>query len=278
LHLAVMYDNAAAAKLLVSREELLINERDQVGETPLHLAVMGNNVEAIKLLLASEFIEVNKENNFGHTPLNLALQRKNSEVAKLLLGHKAIDVNKKGSDDYSALCWAALHNYSEVIKLLLLHKDIDVNQRYPDGNTALYWAIMNNNAEAVKRLLTCENIALNQKNNFCSTQLHIIAKFCSDNLIYDVIAILEEKLKLARVYQLGTVYARFLAGKKSVYSHYDRQVLKMVLAYADLGLTLSNHEGKTFADLLRDRGMQTAAGRIEAIAAKYLDQDDNKNN
>jgi ankyrin repeat protein len=280
LHLAVMYNNVEAVRLLTERADTDVNQQNNDGETPLHWPIRNKHtIPVIKLLLKRADTDVNRLDPFGITPLNLALQNKNPEVAKLLLGRADIDVNEKGTDDTSALCWATLHDYSEVINLLLLRENIDVNSQSNDGNTALYWALMHNSAEAVKMLVACEAIDLNQKNNRGETQLHIIAKLASYSLIPEVISVLEEKLSLARARRLGAVYEKFLLGREASYSHYDRQILKIMLNYGELNLNARNNAGKTFADLLRDTDMEAEAGRIEAIIAKYLNQvevDDNK--
>jgi ankyrin repeat protein len=307
LHLAVMYDNTAAAKLLIGCEELDVNQRDQFGKTPLywavkvnnpeivklllarddinvkqtnnngitplHWAVTNKNLEIIKLLLAREDININQTNQSGSTPLHWALQDDNLEVVKLFLGHKHINVNQGDEFSKTPLHWAINTNNAEIVKLLLACRDIDINQKDQFGNTALYAAIIQGNTEIIALLLACEAVDLNLKNDFGATQLQLIASICPYRIITAVVPILEEKLRLARVCRLGAVYEKFSLGREAAYSHYDRQVLKMVLAYAEFNLTLSNHEGKTCADLLRDRGMEAEADRIEAIIAKYLNQE-----
>jgi ankyrin repeat protein len=341
LHLAVMYDNSEATKLLLSCDNIAVNQINQRGETPFHWALQNNNLEIIKLFLAHKYINVNQRDKCGQTPLYWAIRENNTEAVKLLLAredidvnlkdnlgdtvlypaimhsnveimrllikHEDFDVNQKNDNGENALYWAVLENNAdavrflldrddidlkqtndtwntplhlavvykdaEVAKLLIEHTDTDVNQENNDGETPLYWAVKENNTDAVKLLLARNDIDLSQTNDLLGNQLHLIAKFCSYNLINEVLASIEEKFRLARVGSLSAVYEKFLLGRKASYSHYDRQVLKMLLAYTEFNLNLSNHEGKTCADLLRDRGMQAEARRIEAIAAKYLNQD-----
>jgi ankyrin repeat protein len=270
LYWAVKVNNPEIVKLLLARDDINVNQTNDNGITPLHWAVTNKNLEIIKLLLAREDININQTNQCGSTPLHWALQDNNLELVKLFLGHEYINVNQGNKFFKTPLHWAVKANNPEIVKLLLARKDIDVNQKDQFGDTPLYAAMIQSNVEIIELLLACEAVDLNLKNDFGATQLHLIAKFCSANLIHDVIAILEAKLRLARVCRLGAVYEKFLLVREAAYSHYDRQVLKMVLAYAEFNLTLSNHEGKTCADLLRDRGMEAEASSIEVIAAKYL--------
>jgi ankyrin repeat protein len=278
---AINENNLEAIKLLLARADIAVNQGGTFDDTPLHRAVLHHDVEALNLLLAREDINVNPGDKYNTSPLYWAVRENNLKAIKLLLARVDIDVNKKNNAGEAALHYAVKVNTAKVIKLLLAHAATDVNTKNNAGNTALHYAVVDNDAKVINMLLGCEAIDLAQQNNVGETQLHIIAKKCSQNIIDEVIDILEEKLRLARVGRLGAIYEKFLLDIEARYSHYDRQGLKMLLAYADLNLNLSNHEGETCADLLRDRGMEAAASKLEGIGAKYLNyeqEDNNKNN
>ncbi|XP_021864958.2 ankyrin repeat-containing protein At5g02620 [Spinacia oleracea] len=78
LHLCVKYDNLDAFQLLVDLlkkesddNNLLINARNDDGNTILHLAALHKNLEITKYLVATPGIELNAVNNNGLTALDL---------------------------------------------------------------------------------------------------------------------------------------------------------------------------------------------------------------
>jgi ankyrin repeat protein len=70
-----------------------VNERGNLGNTPLHVAAVWGDVRAIECLL-DHGADVNAVGEFGETPLHVAVQIKHSEeiaaqIIKLLLAHGA---------------------------------------------------------------------------------------------------------------------------------------------------------------------------------------------
>lgn len=62
-------------KILSKRPDLrkLLNDQDNMGNTPLHLAVKNSDQESVDFLLRDKTVHVNVINNISCTPLDLAV-------------------------------------------------------------------------------------------------------------------------------------------------------------------------------------------------------------
>ena len=69
------------ARSAANRER--INEKDQLGQTPLHLAMDGGKIEAIKFLV-NKGADMNAKDNDKRTPLYYIEMRPNEELEEFL--------------------------------------------------------------------------------------------------------------------------------------------------------------------------------------------------
>lgn len=87
LSLAAFEGYESVVKILLEREDLDLNFRDQDGRTPLMSAVQGNHAEIVKMLVKYEAVEINARDPVTHhTPLSLAALKGYGIIAKILLG------------------------------------------------------------------------------------------------------------------------------------------------------------------------------------------------
>ena len=97
LYWAAWFDAAQTGEVLLSMEDVLVNEGDNMDrDTPLHMAVYRQSTKMLKLLLDNPKVEVNALNRQEETPLYYAANQKNKnmEHVKLLIEHGA-NISKK---------------------------------------------------------------------------------------------------------------------------------------------------------------------------------------
>ena len=98
-------------RLLLAREEIQVNIRDNKGSTALHIAIVKLKLEAL--------FGFGVKKNSSDTP--------NIDVAELFLNRGDVGVNIRDRDGDSALCRAILCGLSDVVQFLLMREDLEAS-------------------------------------------------------------------------------------------------------------------------------------------------------
>jgi ankyrin repeat protein len=162
LSYAVENRHLEVVKLLLEKEGVEVNPEDIHGQTPLSYAVENGQVEVVKLLLEKEGVEVNSKDRYSRTPLSCAVDSGHLEVVKLLLEKEGVEINTKDWTSRTPLSWAAENGHLEMVKLLLEKEGVEINTKDWTGCTPLSWAAENGHLEVVKLLLK-EGVEINTK-------------------------------------------------------------------------------------------------------------------
>ncbi|XP_075228695.1 transient receptor potential cation channel A1 [Lycorma delicatula] len=133
-----------------------INLKNNNNESPLHFAARYGRYHTVKQLLDSEkgsFI-INETDGEGLTPLHIASQQGHTRVVQLLLNRGALlhrDHNGRNPLHLAAMC-----GYTQTIELLhSVHSHL-LDQVDKDGNTALHLATMENKPNSIALLLSMD--------------------------------------------------------------------------------------------------------------------------
>ena len=128
-----------------------VNAHGQYGSTPLIWASINDSVETVKLILSRDDIIIDELDDLNYTPLIHAFENENFYIVKLLVENGA-DVDDKDDYENTALIAAVGCNRLDIVKFLLGHDaEIDCQNEY--GDTALILAAHFGNEEIVKILL-----------------------------------------------------------------------------------------------------------------------------
>ncbi|XP_030385456.1 transient receptor potential cation channel subfamily A member 1 isoform X3 [Scaptodrosophila lebanonensis] len=131
-----------------------INLKNNNNESPLHFAARYGRYNTVRQLLDSEkgsFI-INESDGMGMTPLHIASQQGHTRVVQLLLNRGAL--LHRDHTGRNPLQLAAMSGYTETIELLhSVHSHL-LDQVDKDGNTALHLATMENKPHAISVLMS----------------------------------------------------------------------------------------------------------------------------
>ncbi|XP_015768952.1 PREDICTED: ankyrin-3-like isoform X3 [Acropora digitifera] len=114
-----------------------IDGRNRMGETPLCYAVRGGNVADVELLLVRKNnVDANIRDNDGNTPLHISTREGLYDISQLLID-SGCEINGRNNRGETPLHSAVLGNNVAGVELLL-RNNADVNIHDKDGNTALH--------------------------------------------------------------------------------------------------------------------------------------------
>ncbi|EWZ48991.1 hypothetical protein FOZG_04455 [Fusarium oxysporum Fo47] len=117
--------------------------------------------EVVKLLLEKEGVDPDSKDDFGRTPLSRAAQNGYEEVVKLLLEKDGVDSDSNDNDDVTPLSWAARYGHVGVAELLIA-RGAKYNSKDKSGHMPLWWATENLHSTVVKLLLEHSRITLHE--------------------------------------------------------------------------------------------------------------------
>eukprot|EP01087_Luapelamoeba_hula_P009705 TRINITY_DN2528_c0_g2_i1.p1 TRINITY_DN2528_c0_g2~~TRINITY_DN2528_c0_g2_i1.p1 ORF type:complete len:136 (-),score=27.55 TRINITY_DN2528_c0_g2_i1:108-515(-) len=106
------------ARRLINRQT--VNERDDMGNTPLHLAAAAGHLPIVMALVREQGVDVNAQNSLGKTPLHDAVWRNNEQVVKFLIETVKVKTDIRDKDDHVA---RDLARKKEIKKLIPLEED-----------------------------------------------------------------------------------------------------------------------------------------------------------
>ena len=123
LMIASQLGNLEAVKELLkdSRVQSLINQPNDIGETPLILAARSavSGVDVVKTLVENG-ADVNSADEEGYTALTHAAKNGDLETVDFLLGVEGINMNVSTfGSDYTPLLWAIARGHEDVVKKLI---------------------------------------------------------------------------------------------------------------------------------------------------------------
>jgi ankyrin repeat protein len=155
-------------------DDILLNQADEDGITPLHVACHKGHFEVAKSLLHMTNIEVNLASHRGLTPLYVASTAGHFQIVKMLLMMDKIQVNQASNKELTPLFVACHHGHTRIVELLLEADGIQVNHAtINDGRTPLYVASQKNHLDIVRLLLKADGIEINKSKSSGSTPLYI---------------------------------------------------------------------------------------------------------
>lgn len=115
-----------------------VDERDEVGMTPLMAAASKGEDECLKLLIAAG-ADVNAKDIGGDTVLTIAVDGDEEACARILIQNGA-EIDAPRANGMTPLVSALRGRLAEVA-LMLINEGTDVNQKTPDGEPALVFSI-----------------------------------------------------------------------------------------------------------------------------------------
>jgi hypothetical protein len=109
----------AVVRLLVEREDVEADSKDNHNQTPLSWAAENGHEAVVRLLVEREDVEADsKDMIYGRTPLSWAAKSGRVAVVRLLLEREDVDADSRDNWDQTAFYWAIERRHEEMARLL----------------------------------------------------------------------------------------------------------------------------------------------------------------
>ncbi|WP_088810586.1 MULTISPECIES: ankyrin repeat domain-containing protein [Listeria] len=133
-------DLAAVKHIVENQENVVIDEQNAQGETPLLIATHKNYPE-MAIYLMENGADINVQDSIQDSPFLYAGAQGRTEILTFMLENKTPDVKKVNRYGGNALIPAAEKGHLDNVKLLLAHPSTDIDHQNNFGYTALIEAV-----------------------------------------------------------------------------------------------------------------------------------------
>ena len=175
LHEMLKYNNTKAIKALYAKDQTILTQKNNNGETALHVAAQHKNIEGIKAILELDKNNelINIKNNNGETALDIAIKTKNTDVAYAILDSKE-GIGKVVSESNSENL-VNLQRYKQAYRIAT-GDDIDPQtfntiKDNADMHFICCIALINGNKPLIKKLKSYKADVMDIKHGYYDTQV-----------------------------------------------------------------------------------------------------------
>ncbi|KAI9799051.1 MAG: hypothetical protein M1833_004245 [Piccolia ochrophora] len=177
LHAVANYNLRSILPFILGSNDVDINARDLMDETPLIVAAGKGHDSIVRLLLDRDDVRVDHINSNFETALLKAARKGHRAVVRLLLKRIDLDVNLSDVDkltdrpESSPLLSAISNQRMAIVSQLLARKEVDVNCVNRLGETPLTLALRRVDEDLMRLLLSHPKIDVNARDGYRDTPL-----------------------------------------------------------------------------------------------------------
>ncbi|QCE05745.1 death-associated protein kinase [Vigna unguiculata] len=240
----------------------LVNEENELGETPLFTAAEKGHLHVVKELLNHSTAQtVSKKNRSGFDPLHIAASKGHHSIVQVLLDYDPGLSKTIGPSNSTPLITAATRGHTEVVNELL-SKDCSLLEiARSNGKNALHLAARQGHVEIVKALLSKDPQLARRTDKKGQTALHMAVKGQSCDvvkLLLDAdaaIVMLPDKF--------GNTALHVATRKKRV------EIVNELLHLPDTNVNALTRDHKTALDIAEGLPLSEEASDIKECLSRY---------
>ena len=176
MHLAA--ESGRGLKELLARDDIDLNIRDTLGQTPLHAATLRGTYEAIRQLLDDSRTDPKIHDNNKRSAFDLLDMKSHgkSVVVYLTDGRFDYGVSQGGTTALHVVAEHWTDGLEDFLRMLLGSGKIEPNQTSKEGHTALWIAVREGHAKAVEILLSSKKLNPNLTDSRGESPLHLLVR------------------------------------------------------------------------------------------------------
>lgn len=121
-------------------------------DLPIHIAALHNHNDAVAFLVENNINKIDEKNDLGKTPLSIAVEKNNLDLVQYLIGCNS-DVTTVDMNKNTLLHIAIMNESYGVLEYLLSLNKININNINLEGITPLHISVMKGNFDVFSLLL-----------------------------------------------------------------------------------------------------------------------------
>ncbi|KAI3713276.1 hypothetical protein L1987_71850 [Smallanthus sonchifolius] len=173
LMFAARSGDVQALKVLISQDDIDLDDQDEDGFSAVMVTAMRGYIEAFRMLVYAG-CDVKLTNKAGETAISLSKINENSDMFEKVMIEFTLEKGSQNARGFYPLHYAARHGDVHAVKLLT-SRGYDVNIPDGDGYTPLMLAARENNGQMCQLLISCGS-ACGFKNSKGETALSLARK------------------------------------------------------------------------------------------------------
>uniref|UniRef100_A0A0D6R223 PGG domain-containing protein n=1 Tax=Araucaria cunninghamii TaxID=56994 RepID=A0A0D6R223_ARACU len=241
----------------------LVNEVNELGETPLYIAAEQGHLAVLKELLKFASPEtLKRKNRTGYDALHIAAKQGHIAIVKELLNFDPSLSNTFDLSNASPLISAATKGHIEVVNELLAKDCQLIGIARSNGKTALHFAARSGYADIAKVLLEKDRDLARRTDRKGQTALHMAAK--GANCLEAVKVLLQVDPAIVMLPDRNGNTALHVATRKK-----REEIIKELLTMRDISVNALNRSHKTAMDLAEELPYSEAATEIKADLVEF---------
>ncbi|KAK7343268.1 hypothetical protein VNO77_11884 [Canavalia gladiata] len=240
----------------------IVNEENELGETPLFTAAERGHLDVVKELLNHSTAQtVSKKNRSGFDPLHIAASQGHHPIVQVLLDYDPGLSKTIGPSNSTPLITAATRGHTEVVNELL-SKDCSLLEiARSNGKNALHLAARQGHVEIVKALLSKDPQLARRTDKKGQTALHMAVKGQSCDVVK---LLLEADAAIVMLPdKFGNTALHVATRKKRV------EIVNELLLLPDTNVNALTRDHKTALDIAENLPLSEEASAIKECLSQY---------
>ncbi|MED6110569.1 Ankyrin repeat-containing protein itn1 [Stylosanthes scabra] len=247
---------------VVEIRSAIVNEVNELGETPLFTAADKGHLDVVKELLPHTTKEaLSFKNRAGFSPLHVAANQGHKAIVEVLLDHDPELSKTFGQSNATPLVSAAMKGYADVVEVLLKRDPSLLEIAKSNGKNALHLSGRQGHVAVVKLLLAMDPQLARRTDKKGQTALHMAVKGTSSEVVKMILNVDAAIVMLPN--KFGNTALHIATRKKRV------EIVNELLLHPETNVNALSRDHKTALDIAEGLAVSEESWEIKDCLVRF---------